>query len=206
VSIRARVVIGHYLRQRRPAYHTDMLDSRAFLGFDRFGLELLQRTRLRLASPASACSASVFEKQIVLSTRHGVVLARLARCRLAGGDARAEVGSARMCSCTSSPALRDAGVSQAKIDAMLIDNPRRYFSGSAVEGAGQRPFNADAGFAEGKRTGGRAGQSTGLHRTVFNDRQHSPLSLPLAFLSGRPVRALKPVSRSSRAPAPRRTA
>ena len=26
------------------------------------------------------------------------------------------------------PRLRDAGVAQAKIDAMLIDNPRRYFA------------------------------------------------------------------------------
>jgi predicted metal-dependent phosphotriesterase family hydrolase len=29
------------------------------------------------------------------------------------------------------PALRDAGVTEAQIDQMLVDNPRRYFSQSA---------------------------------------------------------------------------
>ena len=33
------------------------------------------------------------------------------------------------------PELREAGVAQSKIDAMVIDNPRRFFAGAAPVGS-----------------------------------------------------------------------
>jgi phosphotriesterase-related protein len=52
-----RVVIGHSCGSADLRYHTDMLDCGAYLGFDRFGLELLHPTA-SASRHSSACSAS----------------------------------------------------------------------------------------------------------------------------------------------------
>ena len=61
-----RVVIGHSCGTADLRYHVDMLDRGAYLGFDRFGLELLQPDRLRLAALIGLLGIG-FERQIVLS-------------------------------------------------------------------------------------------------------------------------------------------
>jgi len=124
----ARVVIGHSCGSADLRYHTDMLDTGAFLGFDRFGLELLQPDRLRLASLIGLLGIG-FERQIVLS--HDTVWCWRGRALPLPVETLAPNWDPRHVFLHIVPALRDAGVSQAKIDAMLIDNPRRYFSGAA---------------------------------------------------------------------------
>ena len=90
------------LRPRDPASR-----SRAAGGADR-------APRRRLRAPARAVA------------RHGVVLAR-PRAHVAARDAAA-TGSRRYVLRKVVPRLRDAGVDEAKIQAMLVDNPRRYFA------------------------------------------------------------------------------
>ena len=124
----ARVVIGHSCGSADLRYHTDMLDTGAFLGFDRFGLELLQPDRLRLASLIGLLGIG-FERQIVLS--HDTVWCWRGRALPLPVETLAPQWDPRHVLLHIVPALREAGVSQAKIDAMLIDNPRRYFSGAA---------------------------------------------------------------------------
>ena len=123
-----RVVVGHSCGSADLRYHVDLLDSGATLGFDRFGLELLHPDRLRLAALIGLLGIG-FERQIVLS--HDTVWCWRGRAMPIPVETLAPHWDPRHVLLRIVPALRDAGVPQAKIDAMLIDNPRRYFAGAA---------------------------------------------------------------------------
>jgi phosphotriesterase-related protein len=120
-----RVVVGHSCGSADLRYHCDMLDTGATLGFDRFGLELLHPDRLRLASLIGLLGIG-FERQIVLS--HDTVWCWRGRPLPVPVETMAPNWDPRHVLLRIVPALREAGVPQAKIDAMLIDNPRRYFA------------------------------------------------------------------------------
>lgn len=121
-----RVVIGHSCGSADLRYHTDMLDCGAYLGFDRFGLELLHPDRLRLAALIGLLGIG-FERQIVLS--HDTVWCWRGRPLPIPAEQLAPKWDPRHILRHIVPALREAGVAQAKIDAMLVENPRRYFEG-----------------------------------------------------------------------------
>ena len=123
----ARVVIGHSCGTADLRYHVDLLDAGAFLGFDRFGLELVQPDRLRLAALIGLLGIGC-ERQIVLS--HDTVWCWRGRPLSIPTEALAPHWDPRHVLLRIVPALREAGVAQAKIDAMLVDNPRRYFAGA----------------------------------------------------------------------------
>jgi phosphotriesterase-related protein len=118
-----RVVIGHSCGSADLRYHVDLLDRGATLGFDRFGLEMLQPDRLRLAALIGLLGIG-FEKQIVLS--HDTVWCWRGRPLPIPEEALPLWKPTHVFEHIV-PALREAGVAQGKIDAMLVDNPRRYF-------------------------------------------------------------------------------
>jgi phosphotriesterase-related protein len=120
------IIIGHSCGTADLRYHVDLLDQGATLGFDRFGLELLQPDRLRLASLIGLLGIG-FENQIVLS--HDSVWCWRGRPLPMPVETLAPKWDPRHVFTAIVPALREAGVAQAKIDAMLVDNPRRYFAG-----------------------------------------------------------------------------
>ena len=123
----ARVVIGHSCGASDLRYHTDMLDRGCYLGFDRFGLDFLHPDRLRMAALIGLVGIG-FEKQLVLS--HDSVA-----CWLGKGLPEMDEKTRKLIENWNPthiskhivPALKEAGVSQRKIDAMLMENPRRYF-------------------------------------------------------------------------------
>ena len=103
-----------------------MLDRGCYLGFDRFGLDFIHPDRLRLAALIGLLGVG-FEKQLVLS--HDSVA-----CWKGRGlpDMDAKTQAHRELEPTHIfknivPALQEAGVTEEKIDAMLVDNPRRFF-------------------------------------------------------------------------------
>jgi len=119
----SRVIVGHSCGTADLRYHVDLLDRGCTLGFDRFGLEILQPDRLRTAALIGLLGIG-FHNQIVLS--HDSVWC------WRGRPLPIPAGSMPNWHPTHVfkhiiPALREAGVSQAKIDALLIDNPRRFF-------------------------------------------------------------------------------
>jgi phosphotriesterase-related protein len=120
-----RVIIGHSCGSADLRYHVDMLDRGCFLGFDRFGLEILQPDRLRTAALIGLLGIG-FHKQIVLS--HDTVWCWRGRplpmLEMAVPHWKPTHVFEHII-----PALRESGVTQEKIDAMLIDNPRRFFAG-----------------------------------------------------------------------------
>jgi phosphotriesterase-related protein len=119
-----RVIVGHSCGSADLRYHVDMLDRGCTLGFDRFGLEILQPDRLRTAALIGLLGIG-FEKQIVLS--HDTVWCWRGR-PLPVPESVVPNWKPTHVFKNIVPSLREAGVSQAKIDAMLIDNPRRFFS------------------------------------------------------------------------------
>ena len=119
------VVVGHSCGSSNLIYHLGMLDRGATLGFDRFGLELLHPDRARLATLIGLLGVG-FERQIVLS--HDSVWCwrgHMPPLPMVLPDWQPTHVFRNII-----PRLRDAGVAQAKIDAMLVDNPRRYFAES----------------------------------------------------------------------------
>ncbi len=122
----SHVIIGHSCGASDLRYHTDMLDRGCTLGFDRFGLDFLHPDKLRLAALLGLIGVG-YESQLVLS--HDTVACWLGR----GMDLPPELAK-RIENWTPThvfknivPALKRAGVTDAKIHTMMVENPRRYF-------------------------------------------------------------------------------
>jgi phosphotriesterase-related protein len=122
-----RVIVGHSCGSADLRYHTDMLDRGCSLGFDRFGLDILQPDRLRLAALIGLLGIG-FHQQIVLS--HDSVWCWRGRPMPLPESVLPHWKPTHVFT-NIIPALREAGVTQTKIDAMLTDNPRRFFKSSA---------------------------------------------------------------------------
>lgn len=121
-----RVIIGHSCGSADLGYHRDMLDRGCFLGFDRFGLDFLHPDKLRLAALIGLLGVG-YEKQIVLS--HDSVWCWLGRGLDLPPETAKLVENWKPTHVFQNivPALKRAGVSEEKIRAMLVENPRRYF-------------------------------------------------------------------------------
>ena len=121
-----RVIIGHSCGSADLGYHRDMLDRGCFLGFDRFGLDFLHPDKLRLAALIGLLGVG-YEEQIVLS--HDSVWCWLGRGLDFPPETSKLVENWKPTHVFQNivPALKRAGVSEEKIRAMLVDNPRRYF-------------------------------------------------------------------------------
>ena len=121
------VVIGHSCGSSDLQYHTDMLDRGCILGFDRFGLDIVHPDRLRMAALIGLVGIG-FEKQLVLS--HDSVACWLGR-EMPELDPKTQAGVRNWHPAhifkNIIPALKEAGVGEHKINAMLVDNPRRFF-------------------------------------------------------------------------------
>ncbi len=118
------IVVGHSCGSSNLDYHMALLDRGAYLGFDRFGLEILHPDRARTAALIGLLGVG-FERQIVLS--HDTVWCWRGRAPVVPASAMADWQPTHLFR-KIIPRLRDAGVSQAKIDTMLVDNPRRFFA------------------------------------------------------------------------------
>lgn len=121
----SHVIVGHSCGSADLKYHVDMLERGAYLGFDRFGLEMIHSDRLRLAALIGLVGVG-FGHRIVLS--HDSVWCWRGR--------PLQIPTALMPNWHPThvfkrilPALRDAGVPEERITALMRDNPRRYFSG-----------------------------------------------------------------------------
>jgi phosphotriesterase-related protein len=123
----SKVVIGHSCGASDLRYHTDMLDRGCYLGFDRFGLDFIHPDRLRLAALIGLIGVG-FEKQLVLS--HDSVA-----CWKGRGLPDMDEKTLKLIANWNPthifkniiPALRQAGVAEQKVNAMMVENPRRFF-------------------------------------------------------------------------------
>lgn len=126
-----RIIIGHSCGSDDHAYHTNILDKGSYLGFDRFGLDVLAADEQRVRALLALLKKNR-EGQIVVS--HDSVWCT--RGKPFPDDMLAMMDPDKLFDPTHFhrniiPLLLDAGATQQQIDTMLVDNPRRFFSGEA---------------------------------------------------------------------------
>jgi phosphotriesterase-related protein len=123
-----KIIIGHSCGTSDNSYHTAILKTGAYIGFDRFGLERLRSDEDRVESLATLIGQG-YSSRLILS--HDCVwcwrgLSGPAPTRT---DAATDDGSMRLTRVIT-PLLLNRGITQGQIDSILIDNPRRYFAGT----------------------------------------------------------------------------
>jgi phosphotriesterase-related protein len=119
------VVIGHCGDSEDLEYLEAILERGSFIGMDRFGLDMILPTEKRIATIAELCRRGRADQ---------MVLSHDACCHIDFFPAtHAELAAGvpnwnfRHIPEDVVPALGKAGVSEAEIRAMTVDNPRRIF-------------------------------------------------------------------------------
>ncbi|HTF52842.1 MAG TPA: phosphotriesterase-related protein [Pseudonocardia sp.] len=124
----AKVVVGHAGDSNDLDYLKWIMDQGATIGCDRFGLDVYNPTEDRVATIVALCAQGYADR---------IVLGHDANCYIdfvAGEAAQAMLKEVapnwhyRHISHEVLPALRERGVAEDQIHAMLVDNPRRYFT------------------------------------------------------------------------------
>ncbi len=121
----ARVVLGHSGDSTDLDYLSELADAGCLLGMDRFGLDLITPFDQRVATVAAMCERGYADR---------MVLSHDASCHIDWFPAEmipqfAPAWHFQHLFDDVLPALRERGVTESQIQAMLVDNPRRYFSG-----------------------------------------------------------------------------
>ena len=119
----SRVVFGHSGDSPDLDYLRELLDTGGYLGMDRFGLDVLLPTDQRVQTIAALVEQGYADQ---------LVLAHDASCHIDWFPPGMVPEFApdwhfTFIHDTVLPALRDAGVTDAQLTTMLVDNPRRYF-------------------------------------------------------------------------------
>ena len=122
-----RIIIGHSCGTSDHAYHMKIARGGSYLGFDRFGIEMLKPDAERVAALAKLIEAG--------AGGHAVVSHDSVWC-WRGQPFPPEIYAEATKVWNPShfferitPQLRDAGVSDAQIRQLLVDNPRAFFAG-----------------------------------------------------------------------------
>jgi len=123
-----RIVIGHIGGNANLQYHTSVLDKGVYIAFDRLGIDIMFPDTLRKACIIGLVGIG-YADRIMLSHDYSPYW-------LGRSSEMPEIAKALMANWSYShvfkdivPALREAGVSDQKIDSMMVDNPRRLFGG-----------------------------------------------------------------------------
>jgi phosphotriesterase-related protein len=127
-------VVGHSGDRDDPAYQNSLAERGAFVGLDRFGLEMILPDQIRTKNLRQMIEAG-YRDHILVSHDHALcVLGRL------GPETEARQPNWRITRIFDYvlPLLRDSGVADADIDRILIDNPRTLFANAARQTAGGR--------------------------------------------------------------------
>jgi phosphotriesterase-related protein len=119
-----KVVIGHSGDSTDLDYLTALADAGSYLGMDRFGIDRLLPFERRVDTVAQLCRRGYASR---------LVLSHDASCFIDWFPAARREAVAPKWHFTHIhddvlPALRERGVSEAQITAMLVENPKRYFT------------------------------------------------------------------------------
>ena len=121
-----RIAIGHSDDRADLAYHVGILDRGAFLSFDRFGLEILFPNKLRIASLIALLGIG-YEKQMLIS--HDTVNCWRGRPLPSHMLPVITDWEPTYIFRVVLPKLREVGYGEKTIEALLVDNPRRFLAG-----------------------------------------------------------------------------
>jgi phosphotriesterase-related protein len=123
-----RIMIGHMCGNPSLQYQMSVLDQGVNIAFDRFGIELFLPDKTRIATLIGLLGVG-YEERIMLS--HDYIA-----CSSGRGGKLPEEGFRQIANWSYVnvfrniiPALKEAGVTDAQINTMMIGNPRRLLSG-----------------------------------------------------------------------------
>jgi len=126
-----RIVIGHSCGTSDHDYHMGIVNGGSYIGFDRFGLDILQPDTERVKSLAKLVAKG--------KTAHVLVSHDTVWCWKGDAVPDANVAAAMAAQWTPThffehivPQLRDVGVTEEQIAMILDENPRRFFTGEAL--------------------------------------------------------------------------
>jgi len=125
-----RIVIGHSCGTSDHDYHMKIARGGSYLGFDRFGLDMVQPDEERVSSLAQLIAAGAGDRAVV--SHDSVWCWRGQPFPPAVEQAVAPNWNPTHFSLRIIPKLKERGVSDAQIDALLVDNPRRFFAGEKL--------------------------------------------------------------------------
>lgn len=130
-----RIIIGHSCGTDDHDYHMDIVSGGSYLGFDRFGIEVLQPDAKRVASLLAVMKKGAASRVVV---SHDSVW-----CWRGEPLPNTEAFAEMMAEWTPShfftgivPQLLAGGATEAEIETLLVDNPRRFFEGDAPPAIG----------------------------------------------------------------------
>jgi phosphotriesterase-related protein len=119
------VIVGHCGDTTDLDYLIRVADQGSMLGMDRFGAEILLSTEDRVATIMKLIANGYLEK---------ITVSHDCYCwtdMIPYADPPIWEGSYTFISNVVIPALRRAGLTEAQLDTILVDNPRRHFEGAA---------------------------------------------------------------------------
>jgi phosphotriesterase-related protein len=127
-----RIIIGHSCGTSDHAYHMGIARGGSYLGFDRFGLDMIHPDAERTASLAKLIQNGAGDRAVVSHDSvwcwRGTPIPPEITLGGAGAGSWHPLHFVR----DVAPALRDAGVSEVQVEALLVDNPRRFFAGEKL--------------------------------------------------------------------------
>jgi phosphotriesterase-related protein len=123
-----RVVIGHMCGNSDLSYHVSVLDKGVNIAFDRLGIDVLFPDKLRKACLIGligmGCEDNIFLSQDCFAYRMGRPFEFTDEVKPLLANWRYDHIFKNII-----PALKEAGVSQDKINGLMVENPRRLFGG-----------------------------------------------------------------------------
>lgn len=134
-----RIIIGHSCGTSDHAYHMRILERGSYLGFDRFGILVLQDDEVRVKSLLALLAAGK-ERQLVVS--HDSVWCwrgePIPDANDPGLVALLSIWTPTHFFERIIPKLKAGGATDAQITRMLEENPRRFFAGEGIPASGAR--------------------------------------------------------------------
>lgn len=122
-----KVVIGHAGDSNDLGYLMELADTGAILGMDRFGIDAYNSTADRVATVAALCERG-YADRMVLSHDASCFIDWFGPDPVTLQSLLTPNWHYEHISDDVLPALLELGVTQAQLDQMLVENPRRYFS------------------------------------------------------------------------------
>lgn len=123
-----RIIVGHSCGTADHDYHMRIVRGGSYLGFDRFGLEMLQPDAERVRALARLVERGATERVVV---SHDSVWCWRGQPipDPAMFEAMAKIWNPSHFTQRIAPKLREAGVTDAQLEILLVENPRRFFAG-----------------------------------------------------------------------------
>lgn len=120
-----RIIIGHSCGTDDHDYHMKIARGGSYLGFDRFGIDMLFPDEKRVASLVAMLQAGAGDRIVV--SHDSVWCWRGAPFPAALLENASDAFDPTYFSRKIIPKLREAGIGDDQIDRLLIENPRRFF-------------------------------------------------------------------------------